>query len=60
MKTTQSAMSEVLTRKGAAKYLTVTPSTLDKLPIRRIQIRRRVVYRMADIEAWLERQAGGG
>ena len=44
---------DVLTRKGAAAYLSISPGTLDKLPIPRVQIRRRVVYRKADLEAWL-------
>lgn len=49
----------VLSRKEAAAYLTITKGTLDKLPIPRIRIRRRVVYKRADIEAWLESQKDG-
>jgi len=47
-------VSDVLTRKGAAAYISISPGTLDKLPIPRVQIGRRVVYRKADIDAWLE------
>jgi excisionase family DNA binding protein len=50
--------SDVLTRRQAAEYLSISRGTLDKLDIPRIQIRRRVVYRKADIDAWLETQAG--
>ena len=52
--------SDVLTRKQAAEYLLISKGTLDKLDIPRIQIRRRVLFRKADIEAWLETQKTGG
>jgi predicted DNA-binding transcriptional regulator AlpA len=49
---------DVLTRKQAAQYLSISRGTLDKLDIPRVQIRRRAVYRKADIDQWLESQAG--
>lgn len=51
--------SDVLDRKQAAKYLTISKGKLAQLNIPKINIGRRVVYRLADITAWLERQAGG-
>ena len=47
---------EILTRKDAATYLAISKGTLDKLGIPFIQIRRRVIYRKSDIDAWLEAQ----
>jgi predicted DNA-binding transcriptional regulator AlpA len=60
MNTTHQTTSDVLTRKQAAEYLPLSKGTLDKLDIPRIQIRRRVVYKKADIDAWLETQKVGG
>ena len=51
-----SNVSDVLDRKTAAQYLTISKGTLDKLPIPRIQFRRRVLYKRADIDTWLETQ----
>jgi predicted DNA-binding transcriptional regulator AlpA len=59
MNTTQTT-SDVLTRRTAAEYLSISKGTLDKLDIPRVQIRQRVVYRKADIDAWLETQKAGG
>ena len=50
---------KLFTRKQAAKYLTISKGKLAQLNIPKINIGRRVVYRLADITAWLERQAGG-
>ena len=52
--------SDVLSRKEAATYLSISKGTLDKLLIPKIQIRRRIVYRKADIDAWLESQKTAG
>jgi len=52
--------SGVLSRKEAAEYLLICKGTLDKLPIPRIQVRRRVVYKKTDIDAWLESQKTAG
>ena len=46
----------VLTRREAAEYLRIGKSTLDKLPIPKIQIRRRVLYRREAIDKWLAAQ----
>jgi hypothetical protein len=46
--------SDVLTRRQAAEYLSIARGTLDKLDIPFVQIRRRVVYRIADIDRRLE------
>jgi predicted DNA-binding transcriptional regulator AlpA len=51
--------SDVLSRKQAAEYLSISRGTLDKLDIPRIQIRRRAVYKKVDIDAWLETQKAG-
>ena len=53
-------VSDVLSRKQAAEYLSIGKSTLDKLDIPLVRIRRRVVYRIADIDAWLESQKSKG
>ena len=55
-----STTSDVLSRKQAAEYLTINKGTLDKLDIPKIQIRRRVVYKKTDIEAWLDSQRDNG
>ena len=52
--------SDVLSRKQAAEYLTINKGTLDKLGIPKIQIRRRVVYKKTDIDAWLDSQRDNG
>jgi len=52
--------NEVLTRKQAAKYLTLSPGSLDKLPLPKIQIGRRVVFKRQDIDQWLEVQKSKG
>jgi len=44
---------ELLTRKEAAVYLRICRSTLDKLPIPRVQIRHLVFYRRCELEQWL-------
>ena len=49
----QSISSELFSRKEAAGYLHISKSTLDKLPIPRIKIRRLVFYRKCDMDKWL-------
>jgi len=56
MKTNTITINEVLTRKQAAQYLTLSPGSLDKLPLPKIQIGRRVVFKRQDIDQWLEVQ----
>jgi len=48
--------NEVLTRKQAAIYLTLSPGSLDKLPLPRILLGRRIVFKKTDIDTWLEAQ----
>jgi excisionase family DNA binding protein len=49
--TTQPA--EVMSRKEAADYLRVGKSTLDRLNIPKIQIRRRILFKKETIDKWL-------
>jgi len=55
---TKITITEVLSRADAAKYLTISPGSLDKLPLPRITIGRRVIFKKADIDMWLETQKG--
>jgi len=43
----------VFNRREAAVYLGVSPITLDRLPVPKIKIRKRVLYRRESIDAWL-------
>jgi hypothetical protein len=45
---------EVLSRKAAAEYLGICTTTLDRLDIPRIQIRRRVLFQKEAIDKWLK------
>jgi len=47
---------DVLSRKQAAKFLGICITTLDRLDIPRMQIRKRVLFRKATLEKWLEKQ----
>jgi excisionase family DNA binding protein len=49
--------NDVLTRKQAAKILQCCLTTLDRLDLPRIKVRRGVRFRRADLEAWLAKQA---
>ena len=49
----QTIASELFNRKEAADYLRVCRTTLDKLMIPRIKIRRSVFYRKHELEQWL-------
>jgi len=49
---------ELLTRKEAAAYLRICKSTLDKLLIPRIRVRRRIFYRKSQLEQWLVQNSG--
>jgi hypothetical protein len=49
-----SQLQNNLSRIAAAQYLGgICLSTLDKLQIPKVQIRRRVFYRLTDLEKWL-------
>jgi len=47
---------DVLSRKQAAQFLGICLTTLDRLDIPRTQIRKRVLFRKATLEKWLEKQ----
>jgi excisionase family DNA binding protein len=51
---------EVLSRKEAAAYIGVCKSTLDRLNIPKIQIRRRVLFKRESIDEWLVAQQAKG
>ena len=46
--------SDVLSRKQAAVFLGICLTTLDRLDIPRTKIRRRVMYKRAVLEKWLD------
>ena len=50
----QTIFSELFDRKETAHYLRICKTTLDNLPIPRIKIRRRVLYRKPDLDQWLD------
>jgi len=52
--------SEIMSRKQASDYLSISKGTLDKLKIPRIKVRRRIVFKKADIDLWLESQKTAG
>jgi excisionase family DNA binding protein len=51
---------EVLSRKEAAEYIGVSRSTLDRLGITKIQVRRRVFYKKENIDRWLAQNTKEG
>jgi predicted DNA-binding transcriptional regulator AlpA len=44
---------EILSREEAATFLGICKTTLDKLTIPRIKIRRRVLYQKKELDQWL-------
>jgi hypothetical protein len=48
--------NEVLSRRQTAQFLGICITTLDRLNIPRTQIRKRVLYRKATLDSWLEKQ----
>jgi hypothetical protein len=46
--------TDVLSRAEAAAYLRVCKTTLDRLDIPRTQIRRRVLFKRAVLDTWLD------
>ena len=50
----------VLDRRETAAYLKISRGKLAGLDITRFNIGRRVLYRRADVDAWLERQTMKG
>jgi len=47
------ANKEVMSRAEAAAYIGIGKSTLDRLDIPKIQIRRRVLFKKEAIDRWL-------
>jgi excisionase family DNA binding protein len=48
---------DVLTRKQAAEYLHVCRTTLDRLDLPRIQVRRRVLFKKTALDTWLDQHS---
>jgi len=51
---------EVMSRREAAAYIGIGKSTLDRLNIPKIQIRRRVLFQKETIDKWLLSQQTKG
>ena len=49
----QAQNKEILSREEASRFLGICLTTLDKLTIPRIKIRRRVLYRKSELDQWL-------
>ena len=47
------SVREILSREETSKFLGVCKTTLDKLTIPHIKIRRRVLYRKTELDQWL-------
>ena len=47
---------EVLSRKEAAEYINIGLSTLDRLDIPKIKIRKRILFKKEAIDKWLTSQ----
>jgi excisionase family DNA binding protein len=52
--------AQVLDRKELAAYLKISKGKIAQLDIPAVRIGRRVVYRQADVDAWLESRTAGG
>ena len=53
MATTNQPAKEVMSRTDAVAYIGIGKSTLDRLDIPKIQIRRRVLFKKEAIDKWL-------
>jgi len=53
MATINQPVQTVMSRREAAAYIGIGKSTLDKLDIPKIQIRRRVLFQKESIDRWL-------
>jgi excisionase family DNA binding protein len=56
MMPSQNTFTDVLSRAEAAQYLRVCKTTLDRLAIPRVQIRRWVLFKKSTLDAWLDQQ----
>ena len=52
----QSMISDILSRRQAAEFLGICRTTLDRLDIPRIKIRRRILFRREILLQWLNEQ----
>jgi hypothetical protein len=59
MNSTQT-FSDVLTRHEASTYLKVCPTTLDRLDIPRIKVRRRVLIKKSSLDKWIGKDISRG
>ena len=50
--------ADVFNRKEAAKYLRICLTTLDRLDIPKIRIRKKVFYKPDVLDKWLDEQSG--
>jgi len=53
MTTINQPTRELMTRRETSEYLHIAKSTLDKLDIPKIQIRRRIFFRREAVNKWL-------
>jgi excisionase family DNA binding protein len=60
MATTDQPVNTVMSRAQAAAYIGIGKSTLDRLNIPKIQIRRRVLFQKETIDKWLLSQQTKG
>jgi excisionase family DNA binding protein len=49
---------EVMSRREAAEFLGIGKSTLDRLDIPRVKVRKRVLYRKESVDKWLAQNQG--
>ena len=56
MATTNQPTKEVMSRRAAAAYIGIGLSTLDRLNIPKIKIRKRVLFKKEAIDKWLSSQ----
>jgi excisionase family DNA binding protein len=56
--TIQPTKKEVMSRRETAAYIGIGRSTLDRLDIPKVQVRRRVLYRREAVDKWLAQNQG--
>ena len=54
----ENVTADVFNRKEAAKYLRICLTTLDRLDIPKIRIRKKVFYKPDVLDKWLDEQSG--
>ena len=54
-----SIQENVLSRNQASIFLGICKTTLDRLDIPRVKVRRRVLYRQTELIRWLDRNSTG-